>query len=215
MRCDPPFSTAFSTALAAARPLAVAAALLCLAFALPAGAQPSFLLGARLGTADPSGKAYEAVYGDTVSLPGVQLEARWPSWFLRLAASQGTADGELVALSPSGGTFATGEPSEITLTPVHLSVGWHHGGGPWGFFVGGGLTRVEVEEKTDFFSDSASADGFHVLVGGSRAFGRRWEASAEALYWQVSDLFEGGLGEVLGDRDLDALELALALSFRF
>jgi hypothetical protein len=194
---------------------AVMALLLGLA-AGPAAEAQAFLLGARYATAEPSGAAYEAVYDSTVSMPGVQAEVRWPAVFVRLAASQGSADGVLVGLQPGGGVFPTFEPTEITLTPVHLSAGWHRGfRGGWGIYVGGGLTRVEAEEKSAFFRDSNSADGYHLMAGGRHALGERWEASAELLYWQVSDLFEGGLGEALGDADLDAVELALAVSFRF
>lgn len=199
-----------------AAPWLVAAllALLGLAAAPSANAQ-SFVVGARYAAAGPSSAAYDAVYDSNVSLPGVQAEARWPAFFVRLTASRGSADGVLVGLEPGGGFFPTFERTEITLTPVHLSAGWNHGFGTWGIYLGGGLTQVEAEEKSDFFRDSNSADGLHVLAGARYVVGRHWEASGEVLYWQVSDLFEGGLGEALGDADLDATELAVAVSFRF
>lgn len=193
---------------------ALLGAALALLPAAPAAAQPDWVLGVRIAQAEPSGDAYDAVYGDSLTLFGLQLDARFSGWFLRGAWSEGDTDGELVAVAPDGSLFATGEPVELTVTPVHLSAGWLGGDArPWSFRAGGGFTRVEVEEGSFFFRDSEEGSGFHALAGAAYTLGR-FEVGVEALYWQVSDVFPA-VGSVVGDPDLEALELMTLLSFRF
>lgn len=193
---------------------ALLGAALALLPAAPAAAQTTWAVGVRIAQAEPSGDAYDAVYGDSFTLFGVQAEASFTGWFLRAAWSEGDTDGTLVAVAPDGSLFPTGEPVDLTVTPVHLSAGWLGGGdGPWTFRAGGGVSSVSVDEETFFFSASEDGVGFHVLAGVGYTLGR-FEVGVEALYWQVGDLFPA-VGTVVGDPDLETLELMTLLSFRF
>lgn len=193
---------------------ALLGAVLVLLAPLPAAAQPTWVVGARIAQAEPSGAAYDAVYGDSVTFLGLQAEARFTSFFLRVAWSEGDADGELISIAPDGTVLPTGEPVSLTLTPVHLSAGWLGGGGaPWTFRAGGGFTTLSVDEESAFFNDSEDGTGFHALAGVGYGQGH-WEVGFEALYWQVSDVFPAA-GTALGDPDLDALELSTVVSLRF
>jgi hypothetical protein len=192
----------------------VAVALLALATALPAAAQ-SWLVGARVAYADPSGDAYEAVYDEALTLVGAQLELRWPTWFLRLAAEQGEADGELIAFDIEGIPFPAGITSTLDLRLVHLTAGYHTGLTPWGWYVGGGVTSLDGDEEAFFFSESISGSGFHVLGGVRVALTDRWEVGGELIWWSVSDVFDGGAGVALNDPDLEAIELAAVAGFSF
>ena len=197
------------------RPAVLAAAVLLAALAASPAAAQEWSLGVRAAYADPSGDAYEAVYDASLAMPGVQLELRWPAWFLRLAAEQGEADGELVTLAPNGTVVPTGIDSRLDLRLVHLSVGWQSPPSPWGYYAGGGLTSLDGDEEAFFFSEGVSASGFHLVAGARAALTERWELGAELLWWSVDDVFEGGAGLALDAPDLDAFELAAVLAFRF
>jgi len=192
----------------------VAVVLLTLATALPAAAQ-SWLVGGRVAYADPSGDAYEAVYDESLTLIGGQLELRWPTWFLRLAAEQGEADGELVFLDLNGNLGPSGISSTLDLRLIHFTGGYHSAPDPWGWYFGGGLTSLDGDEEAFFFSESVSGTGYHVLGGVRVALTDRWEIGGELIYWTVSDVFEGGAGVVLNDPDLEAIEAAAVVNFRF
>jgi len=192
----------------------VAAALLALLVTLPAAAQ-EWLLGARVAYAEVAGDAYEAVYDESLTMPGVQLELRWPTWFLRLAAEQGSADGELVFLDLNGTIVPTGITSQLDLRLVHLTAGYHSGLSPWGWYAGGGITSLDGDEEAFFFSESVSGTGYHLVAGIRVALTDRWELGGEVLWWSVSDVFEGGAGVALNDPDLQATELAVVLNFHF
>ena len=205
------------------RALAGLAAAAALGWPAPAEALSSWHVGVRGGTLDLSGSAYDAVYGETPTALGVQAEARFrnESFFVRLAADRGEADGELVAPRPGGGTFRTGEPTEITVTPVHLSLGLVDPGrmglSSWGYYVGGGLTWLDQEEDNRIEASSGSGTGLHGVLGIRWTFGGpegRAAVGAEALWFSASDVFEGGLAELLDDRDLDGLSLTGLVTFR-
>lgn len=192
----------------------LAAAVLLVLAAWPAAAQ-QWLFGIRAGYADPSGDAYEAVYDEALTLPGGQVEVRWPAWFVRLAYEQGEADGELVALDLDGNPLPTGVASSLDLRLTHLSAAWQTTPSPWGWYVGGGLTSLDGDEEAFFFSESVSGTGFHLLAGVRAALSERWEVGGELLWWSVSDVFEGGVGAALNDPDIEAVELAAVVAFRF
>lgn len=190
------------------------AALLAVA-ALPAAAQPDFLVGARAGYADFSGSGiYDEVYDSGVSTVGLQAEARWPVFSLRLAAERADADGDLfIPDTVGGGNVIPGSEVELSLDLYHLTAAYNGGGaGPWGWFAGGGVTFADAEEEGILGRRSNSATGLHAAAGVRRALGRRWELGGEVLYYTLSDLLEI---ENLTSDDLDGLAGAVTLSFAF
>jgi|GEM_PF-3419589 len=197
--------------------LAACAALAALlaAAALPAAAQPDFLVGARAGYADLSGSGlYDEVYDGGVTTLGLQAEARWPAFSLRLAAEQADADGDLfIPDVVGGGNVLPGSAVELSLDLYHLTAAYNGGGaGPWGWFAGGGVSFADAEEDGILGRRSNSATGFHAAGGVRRALGPRWELGGEILYYTISDLLEV---EGLVTDDLEGIAGAATLSFAF
>ena len=187
--------------------------------AAEARAETSFHLAARVGLFDPTGAAdtFDAVYGgDRFTLVGLQAEVRFArGWYLALAAERGALDGELVAILPGGEVVPTGTPTEMTLTPVHLTVGWaFRPGARWGAFVGGGPTLLDWEEENAVAPVSGSDAGVHA-VGGLRWSAGRWEVGAELRYSAVPDaLGEGGVSAAFGEDDLGGVAVGLLAGLR-
>ena len=203
------------------RPLAALAAALAVGWPAPAAAA-SWHLGVRGGTLDLSSGPYDAVYGEAPTALGVQAEARFrsESLFVRLAADRGEADGELVAPGP-GGLVPTGEPTEITVMPVHLSAGLIDLGrsrpSAWSYYLGAGLTWLDQEEENRIEATSGSGSGLHAVAGARWTLGGpagRAAIGAEAMWFSASGVFEGGAAELLDDRDLEGLALTGLVTFR-
>jgi hypothetical protein len=194
------------------------AAVLLLAAAAPAAAGASWHLGVRAGAFEPQQAAdtYDALYGGTMLLVGVQAEARFArGWYLALSVDRGDADGELVGVGPGGGLVPIGEPTDLTMMPIHLTVGGVVGGGrPWSFYYGGGPSLLRWKEDNAVAPQDESDDGFHAVAGVRRAFGRA-EAAAEARWSTIPDaLGEGGVSQRFGEDDWGGLALHAVVAFR-
>ena len=203
--------------------LAALAAALALGWPAPAEAVSSWHLGVRGGTLELSSGPYDAVYGESPTALGLQAEARFgnEAFFVRLAADRGEADGELIAPRPGGGILRTGEPTEITVTPIHFSAGLVDPGriGPatFGYYVGGGLTWLDQEEDNRIETTSGSGTGLHAVLGVRWHLGGpdgRVAVGAEALWFSASGVFDGGAAALLDDEDLDGLSLTGLVTFR-
>jgi hypothetical protein len=189
---------------------------LALAAAAPAAGGPSWHLGVRAGTFEPTASdTYDTLWGETMVLLGVQAEARFESgWFVALSADRGEADGELVAPGP-GGPIPTGEPTTLTLTPIHLTAGGvARRDLPWNVYFGGGPTLLLWEDDNAPFPEDGSDPGFHAVLGLRRSFARAGVA-AEARWSTVPDVFgEGGVSAAFEEDDLGGLALHLVVGFR-
>jgi hypothetical protein len=203
----------------AAGPSAVLLALLLAGAATPAAAASSWHLGVRAGLFESTGAAdtWDALYGgDTMTQLGAQAELRFErGWFLALAADRGEVDGELVGVGPGGGLVPTGEPTTLTLTPIHLTIGGvARPGSPWQVYYGGGPSLLLWEDDNAVFPDDGSDGGLHAVLGLRRSFTRA-EAAAEARWSTFPDsLGEGGVSELLGESDWGGLSLHLVVGFR-
>lgn len=184
-----------------------------------AEAATSWHVGARVGgfEASQASDTWDAVYGDTMTQYGVQVELRFhdPSWFVALAVDRGSVDGEAVAPLPGGGTVPTGTETELTMTPIHLTVGGIAlADRAWQVYYGGGLTRLEWEDENILDPVDTTDDGFHALVGLRHERGRVGFAG-EARWSTIPDAIgEGGASEFFGEDDWGGLSAHLVLSFR-
>jgi hypothetical protein len=189
---------------------------LALTAAAPAAAGPSWHLGLRAGTFEPTAsETYDTLWGETMVQLGVQAEARFErGWFVALSVDRGEADGELVAPGP-GGPIPTGEPTTLTLTPIHLTVGGiARRDRPWSFYFGGGPSLLQWEDDNAIAPEDRSDNGFHAVIGLRRSFARAGVA-AEARWSTIPDaLGEGGVSAAFDEDDLGGLALNLVLSFR-
>jgi len=189
---------------------------LALAAAAPAAAGPSWHLGLRAGTFEPTAsETYDALWGETMVQLGVQVDARFErGWFVALSVDRGEADGELVAPGPSG-PIPTGEPTTLTLTPIHLTVGGiARRDRPWSLYFGGGPSLLQWEDDNAIAPEDRTDSGFHGVAGVRRSFARAGVA-AEARWSSIPDaLGEGGVSAAFGEDDLGGLALNLVLSFR-
>lgn len=207
--------------LAATTPASAAAALVLLtagATGTPAAAA-SWHLGLRAGAFE-SGAAdtWDTLYGgDTMIQLGTQAEIRSEGrgWFLTLAADRGEVDGELVGVGPGGGLVPTGEPTTLTLTPIHLTLGGAvRRGLPWQVYFGGGPSLLLWEDDNAVFPDDGSDGGLHAMVGLRRTFSRA-EAAAEARWSTFPEsIGEGGVSARFGEEDWGGLSLHLVVAFR-
>lgn len=186
------------------------------AAAAPAAAGPSWHLGLRAGTFEPTAsETYDTLWGETMVQIGVQAEARFDrGWFLALSVDRGEADGELVAPGP-GGPIPTGEPTTLTLMPIHLTVGGiARRDRPWSVYFGGGPSLLQWEDDNAVAPEDRSDNGYHAVVGLRRSF-RRAGVAAEARWSSIPDaLGEGGVSAAFDEDDLGGLALNLVLTFR-
>lgn len=192
-----------------------------LLLAVPAhAAGASWHLGLRAGAFEPqqASDSYDALYGDPMLQLGVQAEVRFDrGWFLALSVDRGEVDGGLVGVGPGGpgGPVPTGEPTTLTMTPIHLTFGGIAGGGrPWSFYYGGGPSRLQWEEDNVIASQDATDDGFHAVVGVRRSFGRTG-AAAEARWSTIPDAIgQGGVSLAFGEDDWGGIALTAVVAFR-
>ncbi len=201
-----------------ARPLRIPLALgLALAAAVPAAAGPSWHLGLRAGTFEPTAsETYDAVWGDAMVQLGVQAEARFRrGWYLALSVDHGEVDGDVLGRGPGGVLVPTGDRSDLALTPIHLTVGGiARRDRPWSLYYGAGPSLLQWEDDNPVFPEDGSDSGFHAVFGVRRSFARA-AAAAEARWSTIPDaLGQGGVSALFGEDDLGGLALDLVLSFR-
>ncbi|MBZ0111943.1 MAG: porin family protein [Thermoanaerobaculia bacterium] len=199
---------------------AIGGFLLCLGLVsgVPALAEGRLSLGLRGGIFDPTGSpdTFDAVYGgDTMPQFGLDFRVRLGrSWRAHLAADHGTLDGELVIVTPSG-PVGTGVETQLTLTPVHLSIErLFRAGRPWSLYLGAGPTYLDWEDDNDFETTSGSDLGYHAVFGAERNFGQT-AVGGEVRYSTISDAIgEGGASQFFGEDDLGGVSLHLVVSYR-
>jgi hypothetical protein len=160
----------------------------------------------------------DAVYGgERADLLGLEAEVGLgPRWFLALAADRGSLDGALVAVLPGGEVVATGTPTELTLLPVHLTVGRRFGDPrAWSVSLGAGPSLLEWEEDNAVAPASASDPGAHAVLGVRRDLGR-WDVGGELRWSTFPDaLGEGGVSALFGEDDLGGLAFGLTAGRSF
>jgi hypothetical protein len=151
--------------------------------------------------------------------------------FVDVSVSRFSADGTRVFIADGGEVIDLGIPTQVTVTPIDVSIGWRFAGtprvGPSGKpgwrpvpFAGGGFGFQQYEETGDFASSgedvSESHGSYHVLGGIELPFGRHLAASADVLYrWVPDGLGESGVSAYYDEKDLGGAQIRVRVMFAF
>lgn len=188
--------------------------------------EPSFAremrAGFRFGAFDMlnSSDSYDAVYGDPLPLPGVQVE-----WLLRprllfgVSASYGEVDGERVF--PSDPPVSLGIDTTLTYLPVHVTTSWRADrpagrDGEWAFWIGAGPTFLKWEDDGGLGETTDGTElGGHVAAS-LRRVGARWIFGGELLWSTVPNAAgEAGITKLYDEDDMGGASLTLLALRRF
>lgn len=165
-------------------------------------------IGVRVGAFELTeiDRTYEALYGsDTFTLIGLDLELRIRSHVLvALAWESGSIDGQRVI--PSTPPIQTGVRDELSLQPMHFTLGWlFRHSKPLQVHVGAGLTSLRFDNKSLGRTESHSETGNHFVVGARRSFDR-FSVGVEVRQTSVPDAVgQGGLSAIFDEDDLGGL----------
>jgi hypothetical protein len=177
---------------------------------------PRFEVGLRLAGFEMvnSADSYDAVYGDTLLLYGVEaavvLRGRW---LLALAWERGEVDGERVLLTRP--PRPTGVSTTLTYAPLHLTLGWIlRPAALWEARLGAGPTLLDWDDSSAGESQGGTDTGWHLGAGLRRRVGR-WSLGGELRYSSIPDAVgEGGVSAFFDEDDLGGVELAAVAAWR-
>lgn len=151
--------------------------------------------------------------------------------FVDVSVSRFAASGTRVFITSGGEVIDLGIDTDVTVTPIDVSVGWRFAGTPRldargrpRFrpvpFAGGGFgfqQYKEVSEFADAGDDVSESHGsYHVLGGVELPFSRRLGASADVLYRFVPDaLGTSGVSAYYDETDLGGVQVRVRVMFSF
>ena len=205
------------------------------AFAVPAAAQDpgrqdpggqdpnapahpwGFNIGVRAGNFELTeiDRTYDAIYGgDTFTLIGLDLELQIRKHFLvALAWESGSVDGQRVI--PTTPPIQTGIKDELSLEPMHFTVGWlFRADKPLQIHVGAGLTFLSFDNKSLGRTESHSEQGNQFVVGARRSF-NRFSVGVEVRQTSVPDAVgRDGLSAIFNEDDLGGFGTHIVLRYK-
>lgn len=151
--------------------------------------------------------------------------------FVDVSVSRFAASGSRVFITSGGEVIDLGIDTDVTVTPIDVSIGWRFAGTPRldargrpRFravpFVGGGFGMQQYEEVSEFAEPgddvSESKGSYHVLGGIELPFGRRLGVAADALYRFVPDAIgAGGVSAYYDENDLGGVQVRLRVMITF
>jgi hypothetical protein len=151
--------------------------------------------------------------------------------FVDVSVSRFSATGTRVFITSGGEVIDLGIDTDVTVTPIDVSIGWRFAGTPRldargrpRFravpFVGGGFGVQQYEEVSEFAEPgddvSESKGSYHVLGGIELPFSRRLGVAADALYRFVPDAIgAGGVSAYYDEDDLGGVQVRLRVMFTF
>ncbi|BCS34488.1 hypothetical protein TBR22_A37150 [Luteitalea sp. TBR-22] len=151
--------------------------------------------------------------------------------FVDVSVSRFSADGTRVFVTDSGEVLDLGIATQVTVTPMDVSIGWRFAGapkpGPTGKprfrpvpFAGGGFGLQNYEETSEFASsgdDTSDSHGsYHVLGGMELPFSRRLGVSADVIYrWVPDAIGSGGVSAYYKETDLGGAQVRVRVLFTF
>lgn len=201
-------------------------AALVLATAAPAdgadgGEAPSHRLGLRLGAQSmlSSSDRFDAVFGGTAPLVGVDFELAFERWSLRFGAHRSSWDGEeaLVVrreLEADEGPFLS--RSTLTATGADFTVARRFSlGATWEGIAGAGPSVLAWKDDNLLRVREGSDWGAHLLFGARRPVGS-WTLGAELVVTRVSGVSDdlgGDQGRSIRE-DLDLVQVDFTASRR-
>ena len=193
-------------------------------------ARVSGLIGFQSFTASESFEAVLDTSGGPVYGGGAGL-LLGRNLFVDVVVSRFSADGTRVFVTEGGELFDLGIPTQVTVTPIDVSVGWRFSGAPRpgptgrpGFravpFAGGGFgfqRYEETSELADASDDVSETHGsYHVLGGVELPVSRRLGVTADALYrWVPDAIGEAGVSAVHDETDLGGAQVRFRITYTF
>jgi hypothetical protein len=151
--------------------------------------------------------------------------------FVDVSVARFAAEGSRVFVTDTGEVIDLGIPTQVTMMPMDVSIGWRFVGapklGPTGKprfrpvpFAGGGFGLQNYEETAEFASSgddtSESHGSYHVLGGIELPFSRRLGLSADVLYrWVPDAIGSGGVSAYYDETDLGGAQVRVRFLFTF
>lgn len=157
-------------------------------------------------------ESFDAILG-TSSGPifggGAHIGLPYGGLFADVAAWRFKADGERV-LVLNNQVIPLNIPTEVSVTPLELTVGWRfrlRRAPRFVPYVGGGYTSMRYHETSDFATDEENVDeafgGYHLLGGAEYKITRWLGVAGEATWTTVPDAIgEGGVSDAFNETDL-------------
>ena len=151
--------------------------------------------------------------------------------FVDVSVSQFSADGSRVFVTDGGEVVDLGIPTQVTVTPIDVSIGWRFASaptlGPTGKprfrpvpFAGGGFGFQQYKETSEFAESaedvSESHGSYHVLGGVELPFSRHLGLTADVLYrWVPDAIGTAGVSEYYEETDLGGAQVRVKVVFTF
>ena len=151
--------------------------------------------------------------------------------FVDVSVSRFAASGTRVFITDAGEILDLGIDTDVTVTPIDVSIGWRFAGTPRldargrpRFrpvpFVGGGFGVQQYEEASEFAEAgedvSESHASYHVLGGVELPFSRRLGLAADVLYRFVPDAIgSSGVSAYYDETDLGGAQVRVRVMFSF
>lgn len=156
-------------------------------------------------------QTFDAVFGQPGGfLFGGGVEFRAHGVFVQGAAERFRRTGQRVFAS-GGDVFGLGVPDVVTITPLSVTAGYRLHLRRANPYVGAGMGRMLYTETSDFAEPSENVDthftSYHVLFGVQWLAANPWWATAfEVQYTHVPNALNGGVADLLGERNLGGIE---------
>lgn len=157
---------------------------------------------------------------DSTLVPGVGVDAIWPSGFFAAAEVEWfRLEGER-AFVLNGEVFPLGIEDVVTAVPISMTAGYHFGRNRTARpYAGGGFGVFLFEERADFAAagDDVSEHfaSFHIVGGVDLMRRRRVSTAIEARYAVVRDAIgKGGVSAAFNEDDLGGFTIKVKVLFR-
>ncbi len=151
--------------------------------------------------------------------------------FVDVSLSRFSADGSRVFVTDDGEVIDLGIPTQVTVTPIDVSIGWRFAGtprlSPSGKprfrvvpFAGGGFGLQQYQETAEFAESgddvSESHGSYHVLGGVELPFSRFVGAAADVVYrWVPDGIGAGGASAYYDETDLGGAQVRIRIVVTF
>ncbi len=151
--------------------------------------------------------------------------------FVDVSLSRFSADGSRVFVADGGEVIDLGIPTQVTVTPIDVSIGWRFAGTPRLTpagkprfravpFGGGGFGLQQYEETAEFADSgddvSESHGSYHVLGGVELPFSRHIGATADVVYrWVPDAIGTGGVSAYYDETDLGGAQVRIRIVVTF
>lgn len=167
-----------------------------------------------------SSESFEAVTGSNRRIQyggGIQAVNLWNGLFAEAIVGRSQISGSRVAYY-QGMTYDLGIPTTITFTPVEAGLGWRTAlGRRVHSYVGGGVTLMQYQEKSDFAADNESVDeshtGYYACAGLEFSLTKWLHLRGEARFTSLPNAIgQAGVSKDFDETNLGGLGVAVKLA---